>query len=491
VWIYDDNHITIEGKTDLAFSEDTETKFRGLGWNTHHVDDANDMDSLAKALTAFQTSDKPTFIRLRSIIGYGAPKKANTHSAHGEALGEEEVKATKKVYGWPEDAKFLVPDGVKEDFANGVGKRGKELREKWDAMFAKYKAAHPDLAREWELMCKRQLPDGWDKDIPSFPADAKGKATRDTSGQVINAIAKNVPWLIGGSADLAPSTKTLQTFEGAGHFGPAGPGRNLHFGIREHVMGAVLNGLSLSKLRCYGATFLIFYDYMRAPMRLSAIMEQPTVMVFTHDSIGVGEDGPTHQPVEQLVGLRSVPGMITLRPCDGNEVAEAWKVAMRQTSHPVALVLTRQPLPTLDRTKYGAASGVERGAYVLADAPGGDPQVILMATGSEVSLCVQAHEKLTSEGVRSRVVSMPSWALFERYCDKNPGYMEEVLPSKVTARVSVEMGSTLGWHMYVGQRGKCIGMKSYGGSAPYGELMKKFGFTVEAVVQAAKDAMKQ
>lgn len=489
VWIYDDNHITIEGKTDLAFSENVAAKFQAMGWNSHQVADANDLASLGSALEAFQNSDKPTLVVVKSIIGYGAPKKANTHGAHGEPLGEEEIKATKKVYGWPEEAKFLVPDGVKEDFAHGVGKRGQTLRETWDALFANYKTAYPELAREWELMDHGQLPDGWDKDIPTFAADPKGKATRDTGGQVLNAIAKNVPWLIGGSADLAPSTKTLLTFDGAGRFGPAGPGRNLHFGIREHAMGAILNGMSLSKLRAYGSGFLIFYDYARAPLRLAAIMNQPVIMVFTHDSIGVGEDGPTHQPIEQLIGLRSVPGVISIRPCDANETAEAWKVALRQTQHPVVLTLTRQALPTLDRSKYADASGLERGAYILTDTPGGSPEVILIGTGSEVSLCVQAHEKLTAEGVHSRVVSMPSWTLFELYCEKNPAYREEVLPSKVTARVSVEAGSTLGWHQYVGLAGKAIGMKGYGASAPIGELMKKFGFTVDAVLQAAKEVI--
>ena len=488
VWIYDNNRITIEGKTDLAFSEEVATRFLGLGWNTAHVKDANDLDALSQALTTFQSSDKPLLVVLDSIIGYGAPKKANTHGAHGEPLGEEEIKATKKVYGWPEDAKFLVPEGVREDFAAGVGARGAKLRAAWDEMFTRYKAQYPDLAQEWEQMERRQLPEGWDRDVPTFPADAKGKATRDTGGQVLNALAKNVPWLIGGSADLAPSTKTLLTFEGAGRFGPAGPGRNLHFGIREHAMGAILNGLSLSCLRAYGAGFLIFYDYGRAPLRLASLMHQPVVMVFTHDSIGVGEDGPTHQPIEQILGLRSVPGVIELRPCDANEVAEAWKLALRQTAHPVALVLTRQAVPTLDRTKYAPASGLERGAYILADS-GGEPQVILIGTGSEVSLCVSAYEKLVAEGIKARVVSMPSMTLFESYCEANPGYREEVLPSKVTARVSVEMGTTMGWHRYVGLAGKAIGMHSYGTSAPAAEAMKKFGFTVDAVVAAARSVM--
>jgi len=488
VWIYDNNSITIEGKTDLAFSEDVATRFQGLGWNTSHVKDANDLDALTQALTAFQSSDKPLLVIVDSIIGYGAPKKANTHSAHGEPLGEEEIRATKKVYGWPEEAKFLVPEGVREDFAAGVGQRGAKLRAAWDEMFAHYQAAYPDLARQWQQMQSRQLPEGWDKDIPTFPADAKGKATRDTGGQVLNALAKNVPWLIGGSADLAPSTKTLLTFEGAGRFGPAGPGRNLHFGIREHAMGAILNGLSLSGLRAYGAGFLIFYDYARAPFRLAALMQQPVIMVFTHDSIGVGEDGPTHQPIEQLVGLRSVPGAIELRPCDANEVAEAWKLAMRQTTHPVALVLTRQAVPTLDRSQYAPASGLERGAYILADS-GGEPQLILIGTGSEVSLCVSAYEQLHAEGIKVRVVSMPSMTLFESYCAANPGYREEVLPSSVRARVAVEAGSPLGWHRYVGSHGRVVAMNSYGTSAPAAQAMKKFGFTVEAVVAAARSVM--
>jgi transketolase len=490
VWIYDNNRITIEGKTDLAFSEDVATRFQGMGWNTTHVKDANDLDALSTALTQFQGSDKPMLVVVDSIIGYGAPKKANTHGAHGEPLGEDEIKATKKVYGWPEDAKFLVPEGVREDFAAGVGQRGAKLREAWDALFTQYKAEYPELAREWEQMNARQLPEGWDKDIPTFPADAKGKATRDTGGQVLNAIAKNLPWLIGGSADLAPSTKTLLTFEGAGRFGPEGPGRNLHFGIREHAMGAILNGLSLAKIRPYGSGFLIFYDYARAPLRLAALMHQPVIMVFTHDSIAVGEDGPTHQPIEQVLGLRSVPGVIEIRPGDANEVAEAWKVAMQQTQHPVALALTRQAVPTLDRSKYAPASGLARGAYVLADAPGGDPQVILIGSGSEVSLCVAAYEKLESEGVRARVVSMPSWTLFEAYCEKNPGYREEVLPARVTARVSIEAGTTLGWHRYVGTQGKCLGMHSYGASAPASAVLKEFGFTVDAVVNAAREVLR-
>ena len=488
VWIYDNNRITIEGKTDLAFSEDVAMRFQGLGWNTTHVKDANDLDALCAALTLFQGSDKPLLVVVDSIIGYGAPKKANTHSAHGEPLGEEEIRATKKVYGWPEDAKFLVPEGVREDFAAGVGQRGAKLRAAWEEMYSRYKAAYPDLARQWEQMQARQLPEGWDKDIPTFPADAKGKATRDSSGQVLNALAKNVPWLIGGSADLAPSTKTLLTFEGAGRFGPAGPGRNLHFGIREHAMGAILNGLSLSGLRAYGAGFLIFYDYARAPFRLAALMQQPVIMVFTHDSIGVGEDGPTHQPIEQLVGLRSVPGAIELRPCDANEVVEAWKLAMRQTTHPVALVLTRQAVPTLDRSRYAPASGLERGAYILADS-GGEPQLILIGTGSEVALCVSAYEQLQAEGIKVRVVSMPSMTLFESYCATHPEYRDQVLPSGVKARVAVEAGSPLGWHRYVGSQGRVVAMTSYGTSAPAGQVMKKFGFTVEAVVAAARSVM--
>ncbi|HTI49576.1 MAG TPA: transketolase, partial [Planctomycetaceae bacterium] len=414
-WIYDSNHITIEGKTDLAFSEDAGKRFLAYGWNVLHVQDANDLGQIEQALRGFQqTTDRPTLIIVPSHIAWGSPHKQDTHGAHGEPLGEEEIKLTKRAYGWPEEAKFLVPDGVYAQFQKGIGQRGHALRETWNAQFARYKAEHPQLAREIEQMQHRELPAGWDKDLPVFPADPKGKATRDTSGLVLNAVAKNVPWLLGGAADLAPSTKTLLTFEGAGAFqaGSYG-GRNLHFGIREHAMGAIVNGMVVSKLRAYGATFLVFSDYMRNTLRLASIMEIPSIFIYTHDSIGVGEDGPTHQPIEHLASLRAIPGLVTLRPGDANEVVEAWKYIMPLRHEPVALILTRQALPTLDRTKFASAAGLHRGAYVLADAPGGKPDVLLLATGSEVSLAVTAWEQLATEGIKARVVSMPSWEIFE------------------------------------------------------------------------------
>ena len=484
-WIYDNNRITIEGRTALAFSEDVATRFISYGWNVTRVGDANDLEMLDRAFTTFKkTTGRPTLIIVDSHIGYGAPTKQDTHAAHGEPLGEEEIRAAKRFYGWPEDAKFLVPDGVREQFAAGIGARGAKLRHEWLARFEAYKGKYPDEAEALSRMQRRQLPDGWEQAIPNFPADPKGQAGRDASAKVLNAVAQRIPWLIGGSADLAPSTKTRLTFDGAGDF-EAGSytGRNFHFGIREHAMGAVLNGLSLSKIRPYGSGFLIFSDYGRAPIRLAAIMEIPVIYVFTHDSIGVGEDGPTHQPVEQILSLRAIPGLITIRPCDANEVAEAWRVTLGLRHEPVALVLSRQPLPTLDRTKYGPASGLAKGAYVLAEAPGGNPEVLLIATGSEVSLCVAAHDALSKEGIRSRVVSMPSWELFD---DQPAEYREGVLPPSVKARVAVEQGSTLGWERYVGSSGHVIGMKTFGASAPLKELQKKFGFEPARVVAAAK-----
>jgi transketolase len=485
-WIYDSNRITIEGKTDLAFSEDVGGRFSAYGWNVTRVADINDLDALERAFKAFQTTtDRPSLIIVDSHIGFGAPKKQDTREAHGEPLGEDEVRATKKNYGWPEDAKFLVPEGVRENFQAGIGKRGAELRAGWMKLFQEYKAKYPQQADHLYRMQHRQLPEGWDKNLPSFPADAKGLATRDASGKALNAIAQNVPWLMGGAADLAPSTKTLLTFEGAGQQMASNPaGRNLHFGIREHAMGAIVNGLSLSKIRPYGATFLIFCDYLRPALRLSALMEIPAIYIFTHDSIGVGEDGPTHQPVEHLASMRAIPGLITLRPADANEVVEAWRVIMQLRHEPAALALTRQALPTLDRTKYATASGVARGAYVLADAADGKPEVILMASGSEVSLCVQAYEQLKSEGVKARVVSMPSWELFDQ---QDAAYRASVLPAQVTARVSVEQGTTFGWSRYVGPGGTTIGMHTFGASAPLKELQKKFGFTPDRVVAAAKE----
>jgi transketolase len=490
VWIYDNNRITIEGRTDLAYSEETAAKFLGLGWNVLRVVDANDTFALEAAYRkAMQSHDRPTMIIVDSHIAWGAPTKQDTNGAHGEPLGEEEIRGAKRFYGWPEDAKFLVPDGVRERFAAGVGKRGAEASRAWHALFARFRLEHPGLAREVELMERRELPEGWDQGLPTYPADKKGKATRDTSGEVLNALAKNVPWLLGGSADLAPSTKTLLKVPGAGSFGPDGPGRNLHFGIREHAMGAILNGLALSRLRPFGAGFLIFYDYARAPLRLASLMELPVIMVFTHDSIGVGEDGPTHQPIEQVMGLRGVPGVCMFRPGDAAEVVESWKVIMKLQDQPAAIVLTRQALPTIDRSKYASAEGTARGAYILADPPGGAPEVLLLATGSEVSLALTAHEALLAEGVRSRVVSMPSWDRFEAYCSQHPGYREEVLPSKVRARVSIEAGTTVGWGDYVGLNGKSIGMRSFGASAPFAELYRHFGLTAEAVAQAARDAL--
>ncbi len=487
-WIYDNNKITIEGNTSWAFSEDVATRFIAYGWNVLRVGDANDLEMLERAFTTFRkTNDRPTLIIVDSHIAWGSPNKQDTHAAHGEPLGEEEIRLTKRNYGWPEDAKFLVPDEVRAHFANGIQKRGSELRAEWMAKFEGYRAKFPALAEELMRIQRRQLPDGWDKDIPTFPADAKGVAGRDSSAKVLNAIAKNVPWMIGGSADLAPSTKTRLTFDGAGDFGAENRGgRNFHFGIREHAMHSILNGLSLSKVRPFGSGFFIFSDYARPAIRLSALMELPVIHVFTHDSIGVGEDGPTHQPIEQLPSLRAIPGLLTIRPGDANEVAEAWRVTMEQRHEPVALILSRQACPTLDRTKYASASNLRRGAYVLADLPKGTPQVILMASGSELGLCVAAGEQLARDGVRVRIVSFPSWELFER---QPLEYKESVLPNEVRARVSIEQASTFGWERYLGLDGRAIGMTSFGASAPLSELQKKFGFTVEAVVAAAKSQL--
>ena len=489
-WIYDNNKITIEGNTDLAFDESVAARFAAYGWDVQHVRDANDLVALANAYShALGVKDRPKLIIVDSHIAFGSPHRQDTREAHGEPLGEEEVKLTKRAYGWPEDAKFLVPDGVTENFRDGMRKRGRLLSGQWNALSIAYSKQYPDLAIQFERMQRQQPPNGWDKDLPAFPADAKGLATRDSSGKVLNAIAKNHPWLMGGSADLYPSTKTRLTFDGAGDF-EAGQynARNFHFGIREHAMGAIVNGMALSKLRAYGSTFLIFSDYMKAPIRLSAIMETPAIWIFTHDSIGVGEDGPTHQPIEQLISLRAVPGLVTLRPADANEVVESWKVIMALKKEPAALILTRQALPTVDRTKYGSAAGVARGAYILADAEGGKPQVILMATGSEVYLCIDAYEKLKVEGIRARVVSMPSWDLFEH---QDQTYRDQVLPPDVTARVAVEQASTFGWAQYTGLKGRVIGMRTFGASAPLKDLQKKFGFTTEAVIQAARELLRK
>jgi len=484
-WIYDSNRITIEGGTSLAFSENVAARFAGYGWNVLHVSDANDLDQLRAAFRSFhQTTDRPSIIIVNSHIGWGSPHKQDSHSAHGEPLGEEEVKLTKRAYGWPEDAKFLIPDGVYEHFQSGIGKRGKTLRDAWSQKFDAYRAKNAALAGEITCMERRQLPVDWDKDLPVFPADPKGLATRDSSGKVENAIGKNVPWLVGGSADLAPSTKTLFTFDGATGFQAGNhSGRNLHFGIREHAMSAIVNGMSLTKLRSFGATFFVFTDYMRGGLRLSALMGVPVIYVLTHDSLGVGEDGPTHQPIEHLAMARATPGLITLRPADANEVAEAWRFVMQLQHEPALLVLTRQALPTVDRTKFAAASGLAKGAYVLTENQGTKPDVLLLATGSEVSLCVEAYEQLSKEGIHARVVSVPSWELFDR---QDQAYRDSVLPPAVKARVSVEMASTFGWERYVGMSGSSIGMRSFGASAPLKALQKHFGFTVENIVAQAK-----
>ena len=489
-WIYDNNHITIEGNTALAYSDDVASRFMGYGWNVQRVGDANDLGLLGGALEHFlHTDDRPTLIIVDSHIGWGAPSKQDTSAAHGEPLGEDEIRGAKRRYGWPEDAKFLVPDGVREHFAAGVGARGAQLRGEWQTLFAAYAKQYPELADHLERMQRRELPDGWDKDLPTFPADAKGLASRESNAKVLNAVAKNIPWLIGGAADLAPSTKTRLTFDGAGDFeAEQYGGRNFHFGIREHGMAAICNGMSLSKVRPFGSGFFIFTDYCRPSIRLSAFMELPVIYIFTHDSIGVGEDGPTHQPVEQLASLRAIPNLLTIRPGDANEVAEAWRVILPLQHDPVMLVLSRQNLPTLDRTRYAPASGLAKGAYVLADPPQGAPEVLLLATGSEVGLCVTAYEELTKRGVKARVVSMPCWELFER---QPQAYRDQVLPPAITARVAVEQASTLGWAHYTGLTGAIIGMRTFGASAPLKDVQKKFGFEPEAVVEAALGQLKK
>jgi len=463
-WIYDNNHITIEGNTRLTFTEDIAARFLGYGWNVLRVGDANDIDRIQHALEVFiQTKGRPTFIILDSQIGYGAPHLQDTAAAHGEPLGDEEIRLTKRSYGWPEDAKFFVPDGVREHFTAGVGARGAEARRQWTELSAAYRATYPELATEIDLMQRRELPAGWDRNLPVFPADSKGIAGRDASGEILNVLAQNIPWFLGGSADLGPSNRTTLKYQGAGDFQADNPGgKNLHFGIREHAMAAIVNGLSLSKVRAFAATFFIFSDYARPPIRLAAVMELPTIYVFTHDAMGDGEDGPTHQPVEQLASLRAIPGLVTLRPGDANEVVEAFRYVLQLRHKPAVLALSRQPLPTLDRTRYAPATGVARGAYVLADAPGGNPEVILIASGSEVSLAVNAHEKLLSEGIRSRVVSMPSWDIFDH---QTAEYRDSVLPPHVKSRVAVEQASTFGWERYVGSSGRIIGMKTFGASA--------------------------
>jgi transketolase len=487
-WIYDNNHITIDGNTRITFTEDVAARFLAYHWNVLRVGDANDLESIEEALAVFRkTKDRPTLIILDSHIGYGSPHKVDTPAAHGEPLGEDEVRLVKRAYHWPENAEFLVPEGVMEHFVDGIGQRGGKARRDWEATFAKYRERFPGLATEIDQMQLRELPAGWDRNLPSFPPDAKGIAGRDASGQVLNVLAQNIPWFLGGSADLASSTRTALKFPGAGEFEPGTPdGRNLHFGIREHAMAAIVNGLSLSKLRAFGSTFFIFSDYARPAIRLSALMELPTIFVFAHDAMGDGEDGPTHQPVEQLISLRAIPGLVVLRPADANEVVEAYRYILQLHHQPAVIVFSRQPLPTFDRRKYASAAGVARGAYVMADAPNGSPEIILIASGSEVTLVIQAHEALTAQGIRSRVVSMPSWDIFEH---QPQSYREEVLPAAATARLAVEQGSVLGWADYVGPHGRVIGMKTFGASAPLKELQRKFGFEPERVVSVAMELL--
>jgi transketolase len=484
-WVYDNNHITIEGHTNVAFTEDVAARFLAYGWNVLRVGDANDIDRIEHSIEVFRkTKGRPTFIVLDSHIGYGSPHKEDTPEAHGEPLGDEECRLTKRSYGWPEDAKFYVPDGVYECFESGLGARGASARKDWVKLFDAYRTKYPDLAVEIELMQRRELPTGWDRNLPVFPSDAKGIAGREASGKVLNVLAQNIPWFLGGSADLGPSNKTTLSFPGAGNLQAETPGgKNLHYGIREHAMAAVVNGLSLSKLRAFGATFFIFSDYAKPAIRLAALMELPTILIFTHDAMGDGEDGPTHQPVEHLASLRAIPGLVLLRPGDANEVVEAYRYILQLRHQPAVLALSRQALPTLDRSKYASASGVAQGAYVLAEAPGGKPEVILIASGSEVSLAVEAHEKLLAEGIRSRVVSMPSWDIFDHQTKE---YRDSVLPPGVKARVAIEQASTFGWEHYVGSSGHTIGMNTFGASAPLKELQRKFGFQPDAVVAAAK-----
>jgi transketolase len=483
-WIYDSNTVTIEGHTDLTFSEDVEVRFKGYRWNVLHVGDANDTAALMRALELFrQTDDRPTIIIVNSIIGYGAPHKQNTAAAHSDPLGEEEARLAKRFYGWPEDAQFLVPDGVYDCFRDGIGRRGHEVRDTWMDMFVAYKKEYSRETREIVSLFAGALPADWAAGLPEFPADEKGIATREASGKILDPLTQNIPWLIGGSADLSPSTKTA--FHDAGPLEANSPGgRIMHFGVREHAMGAIVNGLVLSKLRAFGATFLTFSDYMRPAIRLAALMKIPVFHIFTHDSIGLGEDGPTHQPIEQLVALRTIPNLIVLRPADANEVREAYKVILGLPSEPACLVLSRQKLPIFDRTRYAPAEGLARGAYVMADAENGKPQVIFVASGSEVQLCVGVYETLKREGISARVVSMPSWELFER---QDQHYRDEVLPPEITARVTVEMGSVIGWDRYAGPTGAIIGMHSFGASGPIADVLVKFGFVPDKILQAAKN----
>jgi transketolase len=486
-WIYDSNRVTIEGHTDIAFTEDVAARFISYGWNVTTVADANDLDSVERALGVFHAeSERPTLVLVHSHIGYGSPVE-DSPKAHGEPFGVEGVRATKRFLGMPEDRDFYVPDGVYEWFAQGVGTRGVTARKAWESQLERYRSTHSDLADELDRVQRRELPVGWEDALPSFPADDKGVASRDSSGKVLNDLATVVPWLLGGSADLSPSTKTRLTFEAAGDLQAGHPGgRNLHFGIREHTAAAVANGMALTKLRPYWSGFLIFSDYARGAIRLSALMEIPVVHIFTHDSIGVGEDGPTHQPVEQLVSLRAVPGLLVFRPADANEVVETWRIVAALRHEPAAVILSRQPLPTLDRSALGPASGLAKGAYVLADPKKGNPDVILIATGSEVHLALAARAELETGGIATRVVSMPCWELFDR---QPPEYRDEVLPPTIAARVAIEEASTLGWDRYIGQGGAVIGMHTFGASAPLKQLLTKFGFTPDRVAEAARECL--
>ena len=482
-WIYDNNHITIDGHTEIAYEDDVSARFAGYGWNVTRVGDANDLGLLTRAFETFRNeTGRPTLIIVDSHIGYGSPHKVDTPSVHGEPLGEDEVRATKRAYGWPDDAEFLVPDGVYDHFAAGIGERGAKLSSEWDGLLS---SADPSVADEISTMQRRELPEGWDSTIPTFTTDDGPMATRKASSKVQNAVAERIPWMVSGSADLTDSTSVRLSFDGVTDFEPDDRGgRQFHYGVREHEAAAISNGLSLSKLRPAWSTYLVFSDYARPAIRLSALMELPVIHIFTHDSIGLGEDGPTHQPVEHLASLRAIPGLNVIRPCDANEVVEAWRVAVDRRHEPVALVLTRQNVPIVDRERYASAEGLRRGGYVLADADGGDPQVILIATGSEVALAVEAHEALAADGVRSRVVSLPSWQLFDQQDDD---YRESVLPAGVTARISIEEASTLGWDRYVGPGGKMIGMHTFGSSAPLKDVQSKYGFTPERVVETAKE----
>jgi transketolase len=491
-WIYDSNTVTIEGHTNIAYSEDVAARFLAYGWNVTTVADANDLTLLDRAYQFFlNNTGRPTLILVHSQIGYGAPHLQGSPKAHGEPLGAAEVKLTKAFFGFPPEESFVVPAQVPEHFAAGIGARGAAAHAAWDALHAGYREAHPALARELDAMTAGTLPEGWESALPSFPPEPKGIATREASGKVLNALAQRIPWLLGGAADLAPSTKTNLTFEGAGSFEAPGAfgdyhGRNLHFGIREHAMVAAVNGMALSGLRAFGAGFLIFTDYARGAIRLSAIMELPVIHIWTHDSIGVGEDGPTHQPVEQLLALRAIPGMVVIRPADANETAEAWRVVLNLKNRPASIICSRQPLPTIDRGKFAPAALLAKGAYILADPAEGKPSVILIGTGSEVSLCMAAREKLLGEGIAARVVSMPSWELFE---EQDVAYRDHVLPPAITARVTVEAASPLGWERYAGSAGTVLGMRSFGLSAPLAVAAERFGFTVEKVTEAAKRSL--